>query len=102
MEKIELVDADGKPTGEVRWVEHPDQGFKGFLKWLVQNNSSAWVALMRSLIPHQVNLRTEKVEPVKYRSAEEIDADLRAAGFSDEKIAFLIKMLKFLYRQPHV
>ena len=73
MEKIDLIDVTtGKPTGEVRWVEHPDQGFKGFLKWLVQNNSSAWVALMRSLIPHQVNLRTEKVEPVKYRPAEEM------------------------------
>ena len=69
-------------------------GFDGWLEWLGTTNTTGFVALIKSMIPHQVNLRTEKGEPEKYRTVEEIEADLRAGGYSDEKIAFLIEDLR--------
>ena len=38
---------------------------------------------MKNYPPHQVNVRTEKAEPEKYRTVEEVEADLRAGGYSD-------------------
>ena len=38
------------------------------------------VALIKSMIPHQVNVRNEKAEPEKYRTVEEIEADLVLAA----------------------
>jgi len=44
--------------------------------------------------PNKLHMRTEKAEPEPYRTVEEVEADLRAGGYSDEKIAFLIEDLR--------
>ena len=66
----------------------------GYLEWLGLANTTGFVALIKSMIPHQVNLRTERVEPEKYRTVEDIAAELRAGGYTDEKIAFLLSDLR--------
>jgi hypothetical protein len=38
-------------------VPDSEEGFKGYLKWLGINNSTAFVALMKSMIPLQINTR---------------------------------------------
>ena len=88
------VDANGTPTGRMDWVATGEDGFDGYLKWLGKTNSTAFVALIKSMVPHQVNVRTEKAEPEKYRTVEEVEADLRAGGYSDEKIAYLLSDLR--------
>ena len=77
------VDANGTPTGRMDWVATGEDGFDGYLKWLGKTNSTAFVDLIKSMVPHQVNVRTEKAEPEKYRTVEEVEADLRAGGYSD-------------------
>ena len=66
------VDANGTPTGRMDWVATGEDGFDGYLKWLGKTNSTAFVALIKSMVPHQVNVRTEKAEPEKYRTVEEV------------------------------
>ena len=52
------------------------------------------MALIKSMIPHQPNVRTEKHADVRYRSFAEVSADLRAAGLTDEKIEMLVEDLR--------
>jgi hypothetical protein len=70
----------------MEWIPTAEEGFDGYLKWLGKTNSTAFVALIKSLIPHQVNVRTETLKKVEYRSFEEVLVELRASGLSDEKI----------------
>ena len=88
------VGPDGKLTGRMEWVSTGEGGFDGYLEWLGLANTTGFVALIKSMIPHQVNLRTEKAEPENYRTVEDIAAELRAGGYSDEKIAFLLSDLR--------
>ena len=88
------VGSDGVPTGRMAWTPSGEEGFKGYLKWLGINNSTAFVALIKSMIPHQVNLRTEKIPDIRYRTFAEVKADLKAVGYSDEKIEMLVEDLR--------
>ena len=79
------VGPDCKPTGRMEWIPTGEDGFDGWLRWLGRTNSTAFVALIKSMIPHQPNVRTEKHADVRYRSFAEVSADLRAAGLTDER-----------------
>ena len=54
------VGRDGTPTGRMDWIPTGEDGFDGYLKWLGRTNSTAFVALIKSMIPRQVNVRSEK------------------------------------------
>ena len=87
------VGRDGTPTGRMDWIPTGEDGFDGYLKWLGRTKSTAFVALIKSMIPHQLNVRSEKTTDVRYRSFAEVKADLKAAGYSDEKVQYLIEDL---------
>jgi hypothetical protein len=78
----------------MEWIPTGEDGFDGYLRWLGKTNSTAFVALVKSLIPHQVNVRTETLKKVEYRTFEEVYVSLKASGLSDEKIDLLLEDLR--------
>jgi hypothetical protein len=51
---------------------------------VIAADSTAFVALVKSMIPAQVHSRIEKHEKVEYRSFEEVLVELKASGLSDD------------------
>lgn len=39
----EVNATNGAPTGRMEWEMNPEEGLKGYLKWLCIHNSTAWV-----------------------------------------------------------
>jgi hypothetical protein len=95
--EVPRLDAEGKEIG--RELIAGEGGLVGYLTWAAINRSNAFMAQLGRFIPAELNARFDRRSlnvnaDVRYRTVEEIDADLRAVGYSDEKIASLIEDLR--------
>ena len=96
VKRIEKFDAEGKSIG-FEPVPTGDEGMKGYLKWAAVHQPARFLAMLTRILPMQINAKTERTglnPDVRYRSFEEVEADLRAVGYSDEKIAWFIEDLR--------
>jgi hypothetical protein len=96
VKRIEKFDAEGKSIG-FEPVSTGDEGMKGYLKWAAVYQPARFLAMLTRILPMQINAKTERRDShqdVRYRTVAEVDADLRKAGFSDEKIEWLVEDLR--------
>ena len=74
-----------------------EEGRKGYLKHLAVHHPAIYGP--SRLVPHELNARIDTRNlnvnaDVRYRSFEEVRADMRAVGYTDEKIEYLIEDLR--------
>ncbi len=96
VKRIEKFDAEGKSIG-FEPVSTGDEGMKGYLKWAAVHQPARFLAMLTRILPMQINAKTESpgFQPdVRYRSFAEVRADMRAVGYSEEKIESLIADLR--------
>jgi len=96
IKRIEKFDAEGKSIG-FEPVSTGDEGVKGYLKWAAVHQPARFLAMLTRILPMQINAKTERPgsQPdVRYRTFAEVKADLKAAGYRDEKIEYLIDDLR--------
>jgi hypothetical protein len=97
MERVPVLDAAGKPTGEFeqRWGK---DGELGYLEWLARNHPAVVAALYGKLIPLDVNTKVEEKPIVRYETVEERRAAMIAKGWSPVTLAALEEAMepKFL------
>jgi hypothetical protein len=88
MERVPVLDADGKPTGqfEHKWGKG---GELGYLEWLARNHPTVFGSLYGKLIPLDVNAKIEEKPVVHYETVEERRAAMIAAGWSPASLAAL-------------
>ena len=86
MERVPVLDAAGKPTGEFehRWGK---DGELGYLEWLARNYPAVFAALYGKLIPLDVNQKIEEKPVVRYETVEERRAAMIAKGWSPTVLA---------------
>jgi hypothetical protein len=89
------VGLDGVPTGRMAWTPTGEGGFRGWLMWLCINNSTAYVALMKSGIPQRIEAKIQNTfEDNPYRTAEEVEAEMKLVGLSDRVIDLVLEDLR--------
>ncbi len=96
VKRIEKFDAENKSIG-FELVPTGDDGVKGYLKWAAVHQPARFLAMLTRTLPMQINAKTERTgfpRDVEYRTFAEVAADLRASGFSDEKIEMLVEDLR--------
>jgi hypothetical protein len=95
VKRIEKFDAEGKSIG-FEPVSTGDEGVKSYLKWAAVHQPARFLAMPTRILPMQINAKTERpgFPDVRYRTFAEVKADLKAAGYSDEKIEDLIEDLR--------
>ena len=95
VKRIEKFDAENKSIG-FEPVSTGDEGVKGYLKWAAVHQPARFLAMLTRILPMQINAKTERpgFPDVRYRTFAEVKADLKAAGYSDEKIEWLVADLK--------
>jgi hypothetical protein len=88
------LSASSKPKSHNRCAEV----LVGYLTWAAINRSNAFIAQLGRFIPARLDAKVEAAysqqPPVKYRTIEEVDADLREMGWTDEKIQLLVEDLR--------
>ncbi len=95
VKRIEKFDAEGKSIG-FEPVSTGDEGMKGYLKWAAVHQPARFLAMLTRILPMQINAKTERPglqADVRYRSFDEVRAELKAAGYTDEKIETLVEDL---------
>jgi hypothetical protein len=91
--EVPTLDNNGKEIG--RQMFRGAGGLVGYLTWAAMYRANAFIAQLGRIIPAEVNAKIEKTfEDVTYRTVEEITIELKAAGYNDEKINFLLEDLR--------
>jgi hypothetical protein len=96
VKRIEKFDAENKSIG-FELVSTGDEGMKGYLKWAAVHQPARFLAMLTRILPMQINAKTERTEKtpeVRYRTFAEVERDLKAVGYSDEKIQMLVEDLR--------
>ncbi len=96
VKRIEKFDAEGKSIG-FEPVSTGEEGMKGYLKWAAVHQPARFLAMLTRILPMQINAKTESPgswTDVRYRTSAEVKADLKAAGYSDERIEWLVADLR--------
>jgi hypothetical protein len=97
MERVPVLDAGGKPTGqyEHRWGKG---GELGYFEWLARNHPGYFAALYGKLIPLDVNAKVEEKAVVRYETVEERRQAMIDKGWSPTVLAALEEAMepKFL------
>jgi len=86
VEETEILDKDGKPTGQFRRKATGKGGLKGYLKWAAVYRANAFIPQLGRVMPTQINVKAEAPKRVVYPSLEDSRAALRARGIDPDVI----------------
>ena len=97
IQRVPVLDAAGKPTGEYRH-EYGAEGEKGYFKWLARTHPGYFASLYGRLIPLDVNHKVEEKTVVRYETVEERRQAMIAKGWSPAVLAAMEEAMepKFL------
>ena len=94
--EVETVGADGKSKVQLHY--EGEDGIVGYMMWLGLHHPASFAAILGRTQTREINAKVERRlgvdADIRYRSFAEVKADLRAAGYSDEKIQYLIEDLR--------
>lgn len=96
VKRVEKFDAENKSIG-FELVATGEEGVKGYLKWAAVHQPARFLAMLTRALPMQINAKTERPgsgTDVRYQSFEEVVAEMKAVGYTDEQIAYLISDLR--------
>jgi hypothetical protein len=67
-----------------------DGTLEGYLLNIADNDKALFVPLLGRLLPLQINVRTQQITKVVYRTVEEVRAALIARGLAAERVDLLL------------
>ena len=89
---IKVLDADGKPTGEIEYEYTGHDGLVGYLKWVGVHRPASFMALLGRVLPTQLNIKTTSSLKVIYKTVAETRQALEESGINDVIVAEILKL----------
>ena len=98
--EVDILDANGKPTGKKKPEWDGDGGLAGYLEWAAVFQPGHFIRQLGKVMPIQINAvsKIETKPVVRYETVEEIRAAMIAKGWSPSSVAALEEAMepKFL------
>jgi hypothetical protein len=98
--EVDVLDANGKPTGRKKPEWDGDGGLAGYLEWAAVFQPGHFIRQLGKVMPIQINAvaRTETKTVVRYETVEERRAAMIAKGWAPATLAALEEAMepKFL------
>jgi hypothetical protein len=83
----DVLDENGKPTGQTRVWWNGEDGLEGYLVWAAVHRATHFIPQLGRVMPLQVNVKGQERPPrIPYPSLDAIRAALRAKGIDPDVI----------------
>jgi hypothetical protein len=88
----QVLDDDGKPTGEFEYTYDGKDGLVGYLRWAGINRPSSFLALLGRVLPTQLNIKAATSLKVTYKTVADANKALRERGITDVMVNEILKL----------
>jgi hypothetical protein len=92
IQRVAVLDEDGRPTGEYEFEYSGVDGLLGYLRWAGVNRPASFLSLLGRVLPLQLNIKTERSLKVTYKTVEETRAALKERGIEPSMVAEILQL----------
>lgn len=91
--EVETVGADGKPKVQLQY--EGEDGMVGYMMWLGLHHPASFAAILGRIPPREFNAKIQTTfQDIPYRTAEEVEAEMKQVGLSDKVIDLVLEDLR--------